>query len=180
MSEQAPGGASPEENGPESSGTEGAQEEETSLRGKEARIEELLQRVAYLQADLENLQKRMERERTELVQTASEGLLRRLIPAVEEFELALESLSDRDDEWVGGLRMVYEKLASVLEAEGLQVLDPDGESFDPYLHEAVEEVAAAEEAGRVVEVRQKGYRLAHKVLRPAQVVVARKEGEENG
>lgn len=158
--------------------THAAQLEE-ELQGKVQRIEELRNRMAYLQADLENLHKRMERERSELVQVASEDLVRRLLPVVEEFELALEAVRDREDEGAGGFRMVYENLMKVLREEGVQVLDPQGEPFDPYLHEAMDRVEGEEE-GRVAEVRRKGYRLARRVLRPARVVVTKKGGDAHG
>lgn len=121
----------------------------------------------------------MDKERTDLVRRASEGLIRRLLPVMEEFEMALDSLRDREDEWVGGLRMVHENLLQALREEGLQVIHPEGEAFDPYLHEAVESVDGDED-GQVVEVRKKGYRLAHRVIRPAHVVVSKTGGEQDG
>ncbi|MEE9593329.1 MAG: nucleotide exchange factor GrpE, partial [Thermoplasmata archaeon] len=66
----------------------------------------------------------------------------------------------------------------VLRSEGLQEIEADGQTFDPYLHEAVGFVEAEDEA-KVVEVVHKGYRLDTKILRPAQVVVSKKQGDSD-
>ncbi|MFQ5986951.1 MAG: nucleotide exchange factor GrpE [Thermoplasmata archaeon] len=146
----------------------------------EKRIEDLENRMAYLQAELENLQKRAARDRVDLLRFASEGVLRQLLPVVEEFELALDALRDREHDLTEGLRMVYENLMKVLQSEGLQEIEADGQAFDPYLHEAVDFVEAEDEdEGRVVEVVHKGYRLDAKILRPAQVIVNRKGGDSD-
>jgi molecular chaperone GrpE len=150
---------------------------EEELQRKDERIGELTNRLAYLQAEVENLQKSFEKERRELLRFASESFLRRLLPVVDEFELALNSMRERHDDVVNGVRMIYDNLIRVLQAEGLQEIKAEGEMFDPYLHEAVDYVQEGGQEGRIVKVLLKGYRLEDRILRPSQVVVCRKGGE---
>ncbi|MFQ5838127.1 MAG: nucleotide exchange factor GrpE [Thermoplasmata archaeon] len=150
------------------------------LSRKEENAEELLSRLAYLQAELENLRKRWEKERQEFIRFASTTIMKRLLPVVDEFELALNSMKKRDDDFVNGVRMIYDNLMKILQAEGLQEIKAEGELFDPYLHEALDYVEEGGGEGRIVKVVQKGYRLEDRILRPSQVVVSRREGEEGG
>jgi molecular chaperone GrpE len=154
---------------------EGAQE---VTEDPEERLADLQSRMAYLQAELENQRKRAAKERVDLLRFASEGVLRQLLPVLEEFELAMEALGDREDDLADGLQMVYENLMKVLRSEGLKEIEADGQTFDPYLHEAVGFVETEDEA-KVVEVVHKGYRLDTKILRPAQVVVSKKQGDSD-
>ncbi len=143
------------------------------------RLADLQNQMAYLQAELENQQKRAIKERVDLLRFASEGVLRQILPVLDEFELAVGVLAERGDDLADGLRMVTENLMKILRSEGLQEIEADGQPFDPYLHEAVDFVEAEHE-GRVVEVVTRGYRLDTKILRPARVIVSKKEGESDG
>ncbi len=155
-------------------------ESQQQLGDKEKRIGELLNKLAYQQAELENLRKRVEKERQQLLRYASEAVVRNLLPIVDEFELALNSMKDRDDDFSSGIRMIYDNLMKLLRTEGVKEIEADGMMFDPYLHEAVSYVEGAEGDGKVVRVLQKGYRLEDRILRPSQVVVSRKGGEPVG
>ncbi|MCJ2520577.1 MAG: nucleotide exchange factor GrpE [Candidatus Thermoplasmatota archaeon] len=150
------------------------------LSGKEERIDELSSRLAYLQAELENLVKRSEKERRETRRFATEALVKHILPVVDEFDLALKSMKDRDDEFGSGVRMIYENFIKVLQSQGLQDIEAEGEAFDPYLHEAVAYVEEGGANGEIVEVLQKGYRMDERILRPSQVVVCRKEANQGG
>ncbi len=150
------------------------------LGEKEDRIDELLNRLAYLQAEIENLRKDFEKGRLKTVRFATEGLVRSLLPVMDEFDLALKTMKDRDDDIESGIRMIHENLLGVLQSEGLQEIEAEGETFDPYVHEAVAYVEDGESDGDIVDVLQKGYRMEDRILRPSQVVVCRKEGEQGG
>ncbi|MFQ5986373.1 MAG: nucleotide exchange factor GrpE [Thermoplasmata archaeon] len=178
MSKEAP--QAQEGQDPESTDVEAEPEDAAEApEDPEQRIADLQNQMAYLQAELENQQKRAAKERVDLLRFASEGVLRHLLPVLEEFELALEAFADPEDDLAEGLRMVYENLMKTLRSEGLQEIEADGNAFDPYLHEAVDFVEAEDE-GRVVAVVHKGYRLDTRILRPAQVVVSKKEGDSDG
>lgn len=144
----------------------------------ESRAEDLHDRLLYAKADLENTQKRSEREREQVVRLANEVLLAGLLPVLDEFDLALGNLPEVSSE---GIRMVAENLRRALREAGLEEIPSEGRPFDPYLHEAVERVPDDDVSdGTIKEVVRKGYRYNHKVLRPAQVIVAAKRGDGNG
>jgi molecular chaperone GrpE len=143
------------------------------LSGSEARARELLDRLKYLQAEVENTRKQAERDRAEYVRHANALLVSRLLPILDQFDLALRSPEAQGEGFGAGVRMIRENLFAAFRAEGLEEI-PVGEKFDPYLHEAVAQVEVDdEEEGSIIDVVQKGYRLGPRVLRPAQVVVAR-------
>ncbi len=148
------------------------------LKGSETRARELSDRLKYLQAEVENTRKQAERDRAEYVRYANALLVSRLLPILDEFDLALRSPESRGGGFAAGVRMIRDNLVAVLRAEGLEEI-PVGDKFDPYLHEAVAQVEAdGQEEGSIIDVVQKGYRLGPRVLRPAQVVVARPPSEE--
>ena len=124
---------------------------------------ELAQRV---QADFENYKKRALKLQTEHLERAAQALVVKLLPVLDTFDLALAHGAEE-------LRPVHRALTSVLEAEGLERLDPRGKPFDPNEHDAVaHEQAEGEGAPPVVlEVMRPGYRWKGRVLRPAMVKV---------
>ena len=131
---------------------------------------ELLQRV---QADFETYRKRAARDQERLVAHAHERVVRELLPVLDDLERALEA-AERHEEaaLVQGVRLVEQSLRAALEREGLVEIETDG-TFDPHVHEAVlAQERDGAEAGSVLEVVQRGYRLGDKVVRPARVIVA--------
>ena len=129
-----------------------------------------------LQADFDNYRKRMLREQTMRVAAASQALVSRLLPVLDNFELAISHAEQsRDfDRMLKGVEMVFGELREVLRSEGLSPIEAEGKPFDPSCHEAV--VAVEEEgaeAGTVVDVVRTGYEFQGKVLRPAMVKVAK-------
>jgi len=140
------------------------------------RNEELLTRLMYLQAEFENYQKRALRERQDIVANAQEGLLRSLLPVLDDFDKAIEIVGEGDS----GLKLLHAKLLKVLEDSGLTEIPAKGQKFDPFLHDAVEFANDESlEHGTIKEVIRKGYRCNMKVLRPSLVVVVKNEGEKN-
>jgi molecular chaperone GrpE len=131
--------------------------------------DEYLNDMRRMKADLENSRKRMERERERLVQSASEGLVREMLPVLDNLERALEAEGDVRE----GVRATRDQLLRVLEGEGLEIVPSDGEVFDPALHEAVMGQPSDEhEEGTVVRTFEKGYVLNGRPIRAAKVVVA--------
>ena len=139
------------------------------------RNEELLNRIKYLQADFENYRKRVSRETEAVVKLANEALVVRLLPVLDDLDAALQHL---DGEPAKGVRMVQENLLKALRAAGLEEIPAEGQTFDPYMHDCIQQVSDPErEEGTVVEVVRKGYRLQDRILRPAQVIVIKNRGE---
>jgi molecular chaperone GrpE len=138
--------------------------------GDAARYLELAQRT---QADLENYKKRVTKELAVAGERAKGGLVRELLPVVDNLERALQSAGDGEQHLAEGVRLVHSELVAVLERNGVQAFDPAGEAFDPAVHEALstrpEEGA---DAGVILDVVEKGYKLNGTVLRPARVVVS--------
>ena len=129
--------------------------------------DEYLDSLRRLQADFENYKKRIQRQQAELSERAAEKLVEKLLPTLDNFDLAMAH-AEAD----AGLEPVYRSLLGVLEGAGLQRLDPAGEPFDPNEHDAVlHEEGGDSPAPEVIEVLRAGYRWKGRVLRPAMVKV---------
>ena len=161
----------------EPSGEEDPANEERALRDKEQAEERSEQPEDYLalaqrvQADFENYRKRVARETAAAGERARSGLVRELLPIVDNLERALASAEEGEQHLAAGVRLVHSELIAVLERNGVQQFDPAGEKFDPAEHEALS-VRDEGEAGLVVDVVEKGYRSNGAILRPARVVVS--------
>jgi molecular chaperone GrpE len=168
----------------EPSGEEDPANEEQALRDKEDASEDPLasaerERDEYLdlarrtQADFENYRKRAAREAAAAGERAKSGLVRELLPIVDNLERALTSAEDGEQHLAEGVRLVHSELIAVLERNGVQQFDPAGDRFDPAEHEALSMRSDGEsEPGVVLDVVEKGYRANGTVLRPARVVVS--------
>jgi molecular chaperone GrpE len=151
---------------------------ETELQVEVDRLKDELEhlREMYLRklAEFDNFRKRTDREREELNRVAGENLVRELIPALDNFERALQHASDTDPvAFRQGVEMIAKQLWETLQRQGLETLDPVGQPFQPEYHEAIQRVDDTEkEPGTVVWVLAKGYLFGGRLLRPAMVGVA--------
>ena len=129
-----------------------------------------------LYSEFDNFRRRAAKEKLSLIETAGEGLLKKLLPIVDDFERALEAFKAADTAphaTQEGVRLIYEKLIHVLQQAGVQSMPLDkGAVFDTEFHEAVTQMPAQDKAmqGKVLDVLEKGYLLKEKVLRFAKVV----------
>ena len=131
------------------------------------------------QADFQNYRRRTDEEREDVVAQAAGRFVTKVLPALDEFKLAIEHAqkSGAETPWLEGVQLIYKKLSDILEAEGVQRIKAEGEKFDPWQHEALMYQDTGDvEDGRVLAVVRDGYKLRNRVLRPAQVVVARARG----
>ena len=133
--------------------------------------EDYLAMAQRIQADFENYRKRAVREAAAAGERAKSGLVRELLPIVDNLERALASAEDGEQHLAEGVRLVHAELIAVLERNGIQQFDPAGDKFDPAEHEALS-VRDEGESGVVLDVVEKGYRANGTVLRPARVVVS--------
>ena len=132
--------------------------------------DEYLEALRRLKAEFENSRKRQARERARLLETASERLVVRLLPVLDNLDRALEAEGDIRE----GVRATRDQLADVLGEEGLLPVASDGQPFDPNVHEAVMGQPSEEhEEGTILQTFQRGYLLNGKPIRPAKVVVAK-------
>jgi molecular chaperone GrpE len=148
---------------------------QAALETSEAKAAEYLDGWQRAQAEFTNYRKRQERER-ELMRFEAVGrVVKRYLPIVDDLQRALKDRPvDHDGAaWAEGVELIYRKLLTILEAEGVTPIEAEGEMFDPNLHEAVVQSESDEhESGQVIEVLQTGYKLGDRVLRPAMVRVA--------
>lgn len=131
-------------------------------------------------ADFSNFRKRQDADTANLRQFATEGLIKRVLPVLDDFDRAMKNLPDalRGQTWTDGVGLIYRKLQQVLEGEQIKPIETKVDDvFDPNLHEAVSHEDAPEgvnvQSGHVLEELQKGYKMGERVLRPALVRVAR-------
>lgn len=141
-----------------------------------AKSEEYLDGWQRARAEFANYKKRIEREREQVHQAAAGSILRRFLDVVDDMERALKNrpTGEECESWTNGLELIYRKMHSILESEGVQRMEAKGEYFDPNLHEAISHEENPDyESGQIIEVVQSGYTLGDRVLRPAMVRVAR-------
>jgi molecular chaperone GrpE len=156
-------------------------EEAADIEGDlDALVKTAAERDQYLalaqrtQADFENYRKRVARDAASAQERGVMGLAKELLPALDNLDRALAAAA-QDDPLLEGVRLVRSELSGALARAGIESFSPQGEVFDPALHEAVATAAQPEDgapSGTVVEVYQSGYRLRDSIIRPARVVVA--------
>jgi molecular chaperone GrpE len=181
---QAPAPATEEETGGsfEADGPmEISAEEITELRAKADKAAENWDKYVRLNADFDNFKKRAARERQEAIRYANEGLLEKLIPIIDNFEMALQAANSAQaaggstDALKQGVNMIASQLRSALNEAGLEEIDATGQPFNPNLHEAVSQQESKDvPEGQVLQQLRKGYKLRDRLIRPATVIVAKK------
>jgi len=138
----------------------------------DAETEQLRDRYLRLLADFENFRRRTEREKTEFYKYAMAGLLKDLLPVLDNFDRSLEHAEEGDD-FHKGVLLIYKQLYDILQKHGLKPIEESGVPFDPNIHEAVvREEDPSVPSHTVSAVLQKGYFLHDRLLRPAMVKVA--------
>jgi len=130
-------------------------------------------RHARLMADFDNFRKRQVREREEWIKRANEDLLGDLLPIVDHLELALGKTASPTDPLTVGVKLVYDQFIALLERYGVTAIDAKGQPFNPDYHEALTQMSSATvPANMVIDQFRRGWLLAGRLLRPAQVIVS--------
>ncbi len=145
-------------------------EEELEQKQKEA--EEMENLAKKVKAEFENYKKKQDERKDKWKKEAERELSEDLISVIDNFERALAA-ADEDSSVYQGVKMVGDQLFETLERKGLERIDAEGEEFDPKIHNAVD-TAEHEKDNHVVEQKKPGYRHEDKLLRPADVVVSKK------
>jgi len=138
--------------------------------------DEYLDQLQRTAAQFSNYKKRIDREQTEFTRLASANLLTRLLPVLDDFERAFETMPPQlgAATWTEGLALIYRKLQLILQQEEVEIIETEAQAFDPRLHQAVTyEEADGFGEGQIIAEVQKGYRIGERVLRPSMVRVAR-------
>ena len=140
--------------------------------------EEYLDRLKRVHADYDNYRKRVLKEQIDIILRANKELIEKLLPVIDSFEHALEmdeDLKSVGDDFYKGVKMIFGKLMDVMQKEGITVINPAGEEFNPHICEAaITESVKDVEEGTVLEVLRKGYKLNDFLIRPAVVKVCKK------
>lgn len=134
--------------------------------------EELVNLAKRTQADFDNFRKRNASIYCESLEEGERGVIKELLPVLDNFERALQS-NGEGDAWREGVRLVYKQFVNVLEKNGLAEIESTGQ-FDPEFHEAVlQEEAEGKAEGEIIEVLQKGYKVKNRIIRHSMVKVAK-------
>jgi molecular chaperone GrpE len=154
-------------------------EQLADLQTRAAKAQEHWDRLLRTTADFDNFKKRAAREKQDAIKYATESLLQKVIPVLDNFEMALAAAQNSSAADIKslqeGVAMIHAQLKSTLTEAGLEEVDATGKPFDPNLHEAVsQQESAAVAEGQVLQQLRKGYKLRERLLRPATVIVAKK------
>jgi molecular chaperone GrpE len=148
------------------------------LKEHAAKAQHYYDQLLRVTADLENYRKRAARERQEAIKYANESLLEKIIPVLDNFEMALSAANAANTSVQSlqeGVNMIHQQLKAAMSAAGLEEIEANGKAFDPNLHEALSQQESVDvPEGQVVQQVRKGYKLRDRLLRPASVVVAKK------
>lgn len=157
------------------------EEAQRELELQTKRAAEHWDKYLRLGAEFENFKKRAARDRLEAIKFANQALLESLIPTLDSFEMAMAAVEnakadskDSMDSLKQGIELVHKQLKEVIKEWGLEEIDASGKAFDPAWHEAVSQQESDEAfEGQIVQQIRKGYKLKDRLIRPANVVVAK-------
>jgi molecular chaperone GrpE len=133
-------------------------------------------------AEMDNLRKRLDRERKEYIDYANQELMGEFIPVLDNFHRALQSIPRTEEtaSLLDGVKMIFRQLEEVFKKQGLEEVEAEGRPFNPHLHEAVQvEMTDSVPEDTVLEVIRKGYLFRGRLLRPAEVRVSRPRPEKS-
>lgn len=149
------------------------------LQRKTKESEDYLNTLKRTQADFENFIKRTEKERKDIMAQASEQLILKLLPLLDQFDCAIGAMKKQGvgEAVVQGVELLHKNFRKVLQDEGVRPIESIGKKADPFLHEIVlSEERDGVEDGIVLEELQKGYTLKGKVIRCSKIKVAKAKG----
>lgn len=159
---------------------EGIEILQKALADEKNRSNDYLNQLKYLQADMENLQKRTKKELDVTVQRANENLISKLLVILDDMELGLKSSLEDENcrQLKSGFQLILDKMQHILEKEGLVRIDALGKKFDPACHEAADQTLRGDKPdGLIMEEIKSGYAFKGKLLRSSLVTIARNPGE---
>ncbi|MFH1506496.1 MAG: nucleotide exchange factor GrpE [archaeon] len=145
---------------------------EKPIKDSEAKIKELTDTLQRLQAEFENYKKRLEKDACDFRNHATAETIKKLLPILDNFELALNK-ADKKDDFYKGMELIFAQFIDILEEQGLKIIPCIGEKFDPYKHEALLTEKCDKAPNTVTEELQKGYMLNNKLIRHSKVKVAK-------
>ncbi|WP_303686288.1 nucleotide exchange factor GrpE [Nonlabens dokdonensis] len=155
--------------------TEEKQEERSEVEILEEQVKTEKDKFMRLFAEFENFKKRTAKERIELFKTAGEGVLKDMLPVLDDFDRAMVEINKSEDEQlITGVKLISGKLRTTLKSKGLEEFDVRaGDTFNADIHEAITQIPAPSDdmKGKIVDVIEKGYKLGDKIIRFPKVVI---------
>ncbi len=150
--------------------------EEEETNSVEQELAEMKDKYLRLFSEFDNYRKRTAKERIELMGTATEGLMKALVPVIDDFERGMDQMQKADDvkSVNEGVELIFNKFKGILESKGLKPMESSvGQDLNPEIHEAITKAPAPEEKlkGKVMDEIEKGYYLNEKIIRYAKVVI---------
>ena len=158
-------------------------EEEKLEISPEEKIEELEDKLLRTVAEMDNMRKRSDKERSEAYKIGASIFIKDMLPIIDNLQRALTSFVDDEGSdtksFVDGTNAILRDFESLLDKTGVKTINPEGEKFDPNFHEAMFEIPSDEhEAGIILQVIEQGYVLENSLLRAAKVGVSTKKDVE--
>ncbi|SFH77642.1 molecular chaperone GrpE [Selenomonas ruminantium] len=167
--EEAPEAAENAEAGAEEPAADDAQQQVEKLT---AELKEQTDRSLRLQADFENFRRRTSKEKEELAAVVTQGILKDMLPLLDNFERAMAAEAKDGEAFQKGVEMIFTQFGEVLKKNGLEKIETEGQKFDPNFHQAVMRVQNEElEDDDIAQELQKGYMVKGRVIRPSMVQV---------
>lgn len=157
-----------------------SEKEFEELKQKAAESEEYKDKYLKVHAEYENTRKRLEKEKTDHIKFANEDIISKLFPIMDNFDMAFDAMEKAEDKdaLLEGIKLVQKEFHKVLEENGVERIETEGKEFDPNMHEAVNAVNTEEYPdGMIIEEVRPGYMLNKRLLRPAQVIIAKNSKE---
>ncbi len=155
--------------------TEETQDERTEVEILEEQVKTEKDKFMRLFAEFENFKKRTAKERIELFKTAGEGVLKDMLPVLDDFDRAMVEINKAEDEQlITGVQLISGKLRTTLKSKGLEEFEVRaGDIFNADIHEAITQIPAPSDdmKGKIVDVIEKGYKLGDKIIRFPKVVI---------
>ena len=156
---------------------EQAQKPQTDQR--DYQIKELTETLQRLQADFENYKKRVDKEKQEFMQFATREFVKRILPIIDNFEVALAHEQSHED-FKKGVELIYAQMREILPNHGIEEIDTEGKTYDPFMHQAMMTVHdPSKKENEIIEVFQKGYKMGNNAIRQAKVKVNKLENQNN-
>jgi len=147
-------------------------DEAQQLEKLAAELKEKEERVLRLQADFENFRRRTAKEKEELSAVVTQGILKDMLPLLDNFERAMAAEAKDGEAFQKGVEMIFTQFGEVLKKNGLEKIETEGQKFDPNFHQAVMRVQNEElEDDDIAQELQKGYMVKGRVIRPSMVQV---------
>lgn len=150
--------------------------ENEAVMDTQAQAAEYLEGWQRARAEFSNYKKRVDRELQDAYSRAAGDVITRYLTILDDLERALQDVpkDEKTANWAQGIDLIYRKMKAMIEAEGVEVIEAEGQPFDPNLHEAISHEESEElKGGYIIDVVQQGYRMGDRVLRPAMVRVAK-------